>query len=154
MYSYNEEAPMPSGETVNRIRYEAEDAVLGESCSVIESIYENEDGTAVNMASGGKAVRISDAEDSLTFKVNVGENGQYRIVLRYSNQAVSATDVEISINGTVYKLYTPRTPYDDTFCTNAFYCDLYLRPSGPNEISVRCDQNILIDCIVVDALAR
>lgn len=154
MYSYNEEAPMPSGETVNRIRYEAEDAVLGESCSVIESIYENEDGTAVNMASGGKAVRISDAEDSLTFKVNVGENGQYRIVLRYSNQAVSATDVEISINGTVFKLYTPRTPYDDTFCTNAFYCDLYLRPSGPNEISVRCDQNILIDCIVVDALAR
>ena len=105
------------------------------------------------MASGGKAVRSAEAEDSLTLKVNVGGNGQYRIVLRYSNQAVSATDVEISINGTVYKLYTPRTPYDDTFCTNAFYCDLYLRPSGPNEISVRCDQNILIDCIDVAALA-
>lgn len=154
MYAYNEEAPLPSGEKVNRTRYEAEDAVLGASCTVIDSVYENADGTTEVMASGGKAVRIAEADDSIVFKVNVKENGRYRLLVRYSNQAVSATSISVNINGTEYTLFTPRTPYDDTFCNNAFFCDLYLRPSGPNEIAIRCDQNILIDCIVVDALTR
>ena len=153
VYAYNEEAPIPSGEKVNRVRYEAEDAVLGDSCSVLDSTYDNGEET-VDMASGGKAARIAREDDTLTFKVPVKENGQYRIVVRYSNQAVSAKDINVSVNGTNYKLFTPRTPYDDTFCVNAFYCDLYLRPSGPNEIAISCDQNILIDCIVVDALSR
>ena len=153
IYSYNEAAPMPSGEKTNRIRYEAEDAVLGESCTVTEVTYENGEGT-IPAASGGKAVRISDAEDKLTFKVNVKANGQYRILLRYSNQAVSATTVEMIVNGTSYQLYTPKTPYDDTFSNNAFFCDLFLKPNGPNDIEIKCDQNILLDCIVVDALDK
>lgn len=153
VYAYNEEAPMPSGEIVNRIKYEAEDAKFGEGCTVIDSVYENGDGTTSVAASGGKAVRVAD-EGGIKFEVNVKKNGKYRIVLRYSNQAVSATSVDITVNGTLYTLYTPKTPYDDTFCNNAFFCDLYLKPTGPNEITIVCDQNILIDCIVVDALEK
>ncbi len=153
IYSYNEEAPLPSGERVNRMRYEAENAILGEGCTVIDSVYENGDGTTSVAASGGKAVRITD-ENGLTFKVGVLKNGEYRLVVRYSNQAVSATTIGVSVNGTAYTLFAPKTPFDDTFCNNAFFCDLYLKPDGPNEITVTCDRNILIDCIVVDALEK
>lgn len=153
IYAYNEECPSPSGEKVNRTKYEAESATLGEGCTVIDSEYDNGDGTTTVAASGGKAVRIT-GKEGVTFKVNVKKNGEYRIVVRYSNQAVSATNIDVKVNGTSYKLFAPKTPFDDTFCNNAFFCDLYLKPTGPNEITVVCDQNILIDCIVVDALEK
>lgn len=153
IYAYNEETPLPSGEKVNRVKYEAEDAELGEGCTVIDSVYLDADGNESPAASGSKAVRLTD-DSSISFKINVQKNGQYRLVVRYSNQAVSATTVSVSVNGTAYTLYTPKTPYDDTFCNNAFFCDLYMRPSGPNEIAITCDRNILIDCIVVDALEK
>lgn len=143
MEKFSAEVPLPSGEKVNRVRYEAEEAEF-DNCTVID--IENK-----GYASGDKAVSIS-AGGSLTFDVAVPKNGEYLLYVRFSNREATETVMNVTVNGERYELYAPQTQYSDCFVVTYTYCSLYLRPEGNNTISIGADQSIYIDCIIVDHL--
>ena len=138
---FNEAVPLPSGEEVNRVKYEAESAEL-KDCTVIDS---------EGYASGDRAVSVMDG-GNLTFNVSVPKNGQYLLYVRFSNREATETVMNVEINGDKYELYAPKTEYDDLFVQTYTYCPLYIKKSGKNTVRITCDKSIYIDCIIVDYL--
>ncbi len=145
IYGTSEEVPLPSGEEVSRVRYEAEDAELN-------------GGTVISLertgcASGDRAVTVPEG-GSIDFDVSVPRNGEYLLYVRFSNREATQTTINVSVNGEQYALYAPQTWYSDSFTQTYTYCPLYVRPDRNNTISISCDQSIYIDCIIVDHLGN
>ncbi len=136
------EVTLPAGEIVNRIKYEAELALLSEDCYVIDK---------TGFASNDKAVSISE-QGTIQFDVAVPANGLYAIAIRYSNRDSLETTIDVNINGNNNSIFTPHTQYDDSFSMSWFYNDLYIKREGVNNIIISADSSIYIDCIVIDYL--
>ncbi len=152
---FSEEIPLPSGEQVNRVVYEAEDAILTTGCQIVKSSDFQADGTTVlNFASGGKAVRPVGKSDTITFEFEVPENGEYLLSVRFANTSVNEEEITITVNGDSYKLYAPKTGSDSCYITTPQYVEFFVKPNFKNKVVVSSGASFLIDCIVVDYLDR
>ncbi|MDE5896721.1 MAG: hypothetical protein K2H43_02770, partial [Clostridia bacterium] len=149
---FSEEIPVPSGEKTKKYVYEAEKATLTDGCIIVDSTDEYK-GTKYEFASGGKSVRLTGEEDTLTFNVNVKQSGRYVLQVRWANKS-DVEAISVTVNGKETNLYAPKSNSYNCFMTNGFYTDLYVRDNRPNEVVIKCDRNILIDCIIVDYLDR
>ena len=142
MFKIAEEVPLPSGEKVNRAKYEAENAVLTEDCYILDK---------EGYASNDKCVSIENG-GNITFNVNIPENGTYVVQVRFSNRDSLETKLKVTVNGDTTELFAPNTQYDDSFSMTSFYTDLYIKREGPNTIKIEADAAIFIDCIIIDYL--
>ncbi|MDR1093350.1 MAG: family 43 glycosylhydrolase [Clostridiales bacterium] len=148
------EVPLPSGETVNRVRYEAEDADLTANCEKIEFSEYDGGRKLFDYASGGYAINLGGEDDKITFNFDVPENGDYLIYLRYSNFQGASTVIAAEVNGEAVSVYAPLTNFNDSFSTTGFYATCYKRPDKPNTLTVKADKAVYIDCVIVDRLGR
>ena len=144
IYKASEEAPLPSGDKVTRYKFEAEKATLTSDCYKVDK---------EGYASNNTAISISE-DGNIHFEVAVPENGQYAIGVRYSNRDSSETVIKLNINNTDkdVELFAPNTWYDDHFFMSWMFTDLFIKPEGQNDIVIKADSPILIDCIVIDYL--
>ena len=145
IYKASEEAPLPSGDNPTRYKFEAENATLTSDCYKVDK---------EGYASNNVASSISETTGSIHFEVAVPENGQYAVGVRYSNKDSSQTIIKVNINNTDndVELFAPNTWYDDHFFMTWLFTDLYIKPQGQNDIVIKADSPILIDCIVIDYL--
>lgn len=149
IYKASDEAPLPSGDVVNRYKFEAENAFFDETkVFVVEH---------AGYASNNKSVSISSGEDltfevAVKFEVAIPKNGLYAVGIRYSNRDSTSTKIYANVNNTVFEVFAPNTQYDDTYMMTWFFTDLYINEYGQNIIKLSCDSSIYLDCIVVDYL--
>ncbi len=152
---FSEAISLPSGEEVNRVLYEAEQAELTAGTEILNSYDYQEDGeTQLNFASNGKAVRLAGEDDSVTFSFNVPANGEYLISIRYANTSVADEMIKLIINGDEYSVYAPRTGSDSCYVMASLYTEFFVKPDFRNTVVVKANASFLIDCLVVDYLDR
>ncbi len=142
IFRASDPAPLPSGDTAKRYKFEAEFATLTSDCFAIDQ---------EGYASNDRSVSIND-NGTIRFDVAVPENGQYAVGVRYSNRDKVTDKITLKINGREEEIVAPKTLYDDTFFVSWIFTDLYIKASGPNAIEVQADSSILIDCLLIDYL--
>ena len=145
IYKASAEAPLPSGDKPTRYKFEAEKANLTSDCYKVDK---------EGFASNNVAISISEETGYIHFEVAVPENGQYAIGVRYSNKDSAQTVIKVNVNNTEndVELFAPNTWYDDHFFMSWMFSDLYIKPEGQNDIVIKAESSILIDCIVIDYL--
>ena len=147
MYAWTQEVPLPSGDRSEKMRYEAEDAILltGSRTKTLEA------GNGFSYASGDTAVAFEDETSGVTFDITAKRAGKAVLAFRYSN----AQDLEgerttqVEFNGQRSVLSVPYTRYEELFTLSQMNVTL---SEGRNVITFYGKNNLLLDCLIVTYL--
>lgn len=145
--AWTEELPLPSGDKSEKVRYEAESALL------LEKSYERtfEEGNGFCYASGNKAVAFEDDTGGVTFDIRARRAGKAVLSFRYSNaqDLAGAKRTDILFNGEKSSLSVPYTRYEELFTLSQMNVTLQ---EGQNVITFLGKSNLLLDCLIITYL--
>ena len=145
--AYTQELPLPSGDKSEKVRYEAEDAILLEGSEVVEF----EEGNGFSYASQNKAVAFAEGQGGVSFDVTAKRAGKAVISFRYSNaqDTASVKTTEILLNGEEKILPVPYTRYEEVFTLSQMNVTL---KEGRNVITFLGKSNLIFDCLIITYL--
>lgn len=145
--AWTQELPLPSGDKSEKVRYEAENALL------LNESYtrEFEEGNGFTYASGNTAVAFSDENGGVTFDITAKRAGKAVLSFRYSNAQDLAGEktAEVELNGKRSVLSVPYTRYEELFTLSQMNVTLQ---DGRNVITFHGKSNLLLDCLIITYL--
>lgn len=145
--AWTQELPLPSGDKSEKVRYEAENALL------LNESYtrEFEEGNGFTYASGNTAVAFSDENGGVTFDITAKRAGKAVLSFRYSNAQDLAGEktAEVELNGKRSILSVPYTRYEELFTLSQMNVTLQ---DGRNVITFHGKSNLLLDCLIITYL--